>query len=199
MQLAKKLYDLLDTTPIPDEKHGHATRVRLALAALGAAAIASTIYGIGVGSIAWTQALQNILKLPLVVVLPLFFSWPVGALISKLMGGPVRSTDLLLSQAIAIFGASLTLAALAPIAALFYHTTASLGGFFAVGIGCAAAFVGLSLFYRSIRARGARRGAIVPTGVCAVVYGLATLQVIALASPILIEKTSFANGLPGLF
>ncbi len=190
----------LVTPSAPDtEIEGRATRIRLAILAMAAAAIGGAIFGVGVGSTELSLATANILKIPLVLLIPMAFSWPIGALVSKFMGTPIKGSELALSQSIGIFGTGLILAVLAPIVALFYHTTATLGGVVAmVAIGFAS-IVGLLMFFRAAHQRRSTKIGYLPAAVVTFFYCVSSIQVIALVSPILVESTRFSGGIPGLF
>ncbi len=192
--------DLLGPERLPQEEHGSASRWRLALGALLPAGAAAMVFGAAAGSVSLELALPNLLKLPVVVLAPLVFSWPVGALFGHLAPGELSGSSLLLSQTVGVLGAALTLAAAAPFVALFYGTAPSTGGLVVFVTALLAGLVGLGLYARSILMRRQRAGitGLVLAVVCLAFHGLATLQLIALTSPILPEVTRFSQGLPGL-
>ena len=106
-------------------------------------------------------------------------------------------SELLLSAAVANFTASMVLAVLAPLVALYYHSSDFLGGSVAVGACVLALLSGLAILLRTVHARTERLLSIRVGGPTMVLVGLqllAMLQFVSLASPILPEITVFDGG-----
>lgn len=190
---------LLNKGPVPSEAHGRATRYSIALRAMAAACVLSMGFALAVGSTSWQLAAANVLKLPLVLIVPVLCSWPLGTLLGKMCDDSCSSSNLLVSQGVGILGASLFLLATSPLVVLFYHTTSTLGAIAAMIAAMSAVCIGGWLFMRAIRQRQQGVRVLIPAILMMVLYGLALIQMISVLSPILPEYTPFAGGLPGLF
>lgn len=194
------VFESLSGEPTEVESRGSASRVMFIGVTLLAAAVFSAVFGVAVGSTVGTMALANIVKLPLVVVLSGLFALPTAVLGLRLLGSPIRATDLWQSQATATLATSLVLASTAPLVGLFYHTSAGLGGVLSVTVVFASIGLGLYVFVRALHARtrdGSSRG-LIPAVALVVLQMLAVVQLVGLASPILPEDTPFSRGLDGL-
>lgn len=179
------------------EDDGRARRVQLVIAALLLSLLFATIWGVAVGSHQPIRALTNAYKLPMIVLLSAVFAAPAGLLTWKLSGAQCRATDLLLGFTSGIFSGTLVLAVLAPIVALYYASSVWAGPLLAQGAIAFALLTGAIVFVRGVvkRMREGRRTVILPVVVLKVMQIATLLQLIALVSPILPERTQFDHGI----
>lgn len=200
MNWLRRVFDSLSGEPTDYERQGSASKLVLIATVLLTAAACSSVFGVAVGSTALGLALGNVLKVPIVVVLSGLFALPSAVLALRVLGSPVRATDLWLSQATATLAAALVLASSAPLIGLFYHSSEAFGGLAAVGTVFAAIAAGLYVFVRALRARtdGTKKRAFIPAVALVTLQLLAVVQLVGLASPILPEVTPFSNGADSL-
>ena len=194
----KNLFELAGGHKVQGEDDGPATRGRIILLAGLASILFAAIYGIAAGSTDVSLAMSNVYKMPMVVVLSALSALPAGLLTWKLIGAKHKASDLVMGVASAVFSGTLVLAVLAPLVALYYHTSGYLGGTLAMATGGLALFTGLVIMLRAVWVRVPKGTGLfsVATPV-AVIMGiqLATLlQFIYVASPILPEVTVFDGG-----
>lgn len=195
------IFELLDLVGgrWPLESLTGVQKVRMALRAGGAALGLAALYGVVVGSTDLQLALGNAWKIPGVLALSSLTALPAGLLAHRLTGGQRGSSSLFASTAAGNFAAALVLAALAPLVALYYHTSTMLGAPLAMGTGLLALAVGIGSGARlMLRVHDGRVQTLVPTGVLLAVQLLAMLQFLHLASPILPEATVFEAGIEGV-
>ncbi len=175
---------------------------QLALTAMFAALGLAALWGVAVGSGAPAVAAANLFKVPLVITMSALCALPGGLLAMRLSGAEYRASDLALAFATSLLGGSLVLGALAPIVAIYYHTSARFGvqlGILSVALALA---VGSFVLWRNVAARaptGWRRLQVaVPTIVMLALFAGALIQFVALASPIMVEPTAFDGGIDRL-
>ena len=202
MKIVGELLEIVNGDQTKAEAEGPARRLRLCLAALLGAALCGALYGLVVSSTDLGLAAANLYKVPMIIVLSAVSALPAGLLTLKLSRAPLRTSDLLLSAAAAQFTGALVLAAGAPLAGLFYHTSVRLGAPSSLLIAGLALGASVWILVRAAlnrRPHDARRRAVLfPALIFATVQILALLQLTALASPILPETTPFAAGAEGL-
>ena len=138
----------------------------------------------------------------MVVLLSALSAVPVGLLCNRLAGTRMRPGDLLLALAASVFAGTLVLAVLAPLVAVYYHTSTWAGPTLALGSASLAILVSVGLFIRASLSTesGARKltNVVLPC-VTVVLMELAVMvQLVALASPILPEETQFDGGIDQL-
>lgn len=201
----RHLFDLLEVAcgrPIPESARGRATRVRTVLAAVLASALLAAIWGAAAGASSLTLASANVFKVPLVLLLSAVSAVPAGLLAWKLSGADCRATDLLISFASGLFCGSLALAVLSPLVALYYHSTTWAGPVLGIGSVFVALATGAIVFVRAalknINPDARRRLVLFPIAALLLVNFSTLPQYIALASPILPERTIFADGVESL-
>ncbi|MCB9741048.1 MAG: hypothetical protein H6741_17255 [Alphaproteobacteria bacterium] len=197
----RALINLIGGQVLPEEEDGPATRLRLAVTATLASAFFAALYGLAAGSTDLSLALSNVYKMPMVIVLSALCAVPAGLLTWKLLGGRGHASSLLMSQAAGTMTGTLVLAALAPIVALYYHTSGYLGGTLALATGGLALAVGLAVHVRALAKRtpsGSGLAARGPAVVMMVVQMAAMIQFIHVASPILPELTVFDGGMDAI-
>jgi hypothetical protein len=161
------------------------------------ALIMAAMWGAMTGTDSVAHAARNLVAVPLVLLLSALCAIPAGVLGLKLSGADYRARDLLLSFASALFGGTLVMAALAPLAAIYYHTSFEIGNHLAFLSVVVAILVGALLFFRGALSRAEksirRRFVVFPSVVIIAIQLAALLQFIALASPIL-PGGSFLDG-----
>lgn len=184
----------------PDPEASSSRTLQLAAAALLMALGFGALWGLAAGSSSWAQATANVWKVPMVVLFSALAAIPGGLLSWKLAGAPGRPADLLAQFAASIFAGTLVMAVLAPLVALYYHSSSFAGPMLALGSTCVALMVAVSVFvrgaFRSVDA--GRQALILPVFVFVALHLGSMLQLIALASPILPEVTVFDAGVDGL-
>jgi len=190
------LLDFVCGKPLPSEDDGRARRLQLAIAALGAAVLLSTLWGVAAGSRFAHLAIANAYKVPVMVVVSAVTAVPAGLLAWKLLGAAGRATELLLAFASSVLAGALVLGVTAPIVALYYHSSSWAGPFIGQGSVILALVVGLAVFVRRVwRMAPQRRRSFLAMFVLPVVQGATLLQLIALHRPILPERTMFDRGI----
>lgn len=199
MKAFLELFDLAAGKALSREEEGTAHRMQLVLRATLATVVFGAIYGIAAGSTDLGLAFQNVYKIPMVVLLSSACALPAGLLTWKLTGAPNRATDLLLGVASANFSATLVLAALAPIVALYYVTSDTFGVVLALMVTALAVVVGMGNLVRAVmnrRPEGKNHlSVLLPLGVLGFAQLAALVQFIFIASPILPERTPFDGGI----
>jgi hypothetical protein len=197
------LFDLLGAGQAKAERLGEAHALQLAMRAFAASLVLVAIYGAAAGCTDPMLVWQNPLKLPMVLVLALLCSLPLGALAWKLAGTGSRLVDLLVSVATGVFTSTVVLACGAPLIALYYLTTEHVGGVLVTMFLVGAILLGVANGVRAglvRRAEGVRVLAIlVPHAVTTMALMLALLQLIFLASPIIPESTVWDGGVEQLY
>jgi hypothetical protein len=202
---ASTLHALLDLARGEDLDAGNsgpARRVQLcivgALASLGLAAV----FGIAVGSTDVMLAAGNVLKVPMVLLLSVLSSLPAALVAQKLLTLPGTGRSVVESVAAGKFASGLVLFVLAPLVAIYYHTSAWAGPMLGIASVVAALAVGHLVFLRALMNRrpqaSSRRSAAVPAVVFIVLQSLTLVQFISLASPMFPESTKFNGGIDTL-
>jgi hypothetical protein len=193
------LLDIACGRPIPAEDAGRSRRLQLVVIALFASLLFAAAWGLAIGSRTATLAIANVYKVPMVVLLSSAFAAPAGILAWRLSGAQVRGTDLALGFAGGMFGGTLVLAVLAPLVALYYHSSAWAGPVLGMGSAVVALVTGTIMFVRGVVRRlapGARRAAVLlPVSVTLAMQLATMLQLGALAAPIFPERTPLSGGI----
>ncbi len=196
------LLDIACGRPIRAEDAGRARRMQLVVFALLFSLLFAGAWGFVVGSRSAGLAIANLYKVPMVVLLSCAFAAPAGVLAWRLSGAAVRGSDLALGFAGSVFGGTLVLAVLAPIVALYYHSSAWAGPVLGIGSAMVALLTGLVMFVRGVVRRlepNAKKSAVLLPVAVTLAMQLATLlQLASLASPILPERTVFSGGIDHL-
>jgi len=196
------LIDIACGRPIPVEDGGRSRRLQLVVFALLASLVFAAAWGVAVGSRSAGLALTNVYKVPAVVLLSCAFAAPAGLLAWRLSGARVRGSDLALGFAGGVFGGTLVLAVLAPLVALYYHSSAWAGPVLGIGSAALALVTGTVMFVRGVVRRlepgTSRRGVVLPVAVTLGMQLLTLLQLAALSAPILPERTVFSGGIDRL-
>lgn len=196
------IFNLACGQHLPEQEDCRARRLQLTVMALLGAMVLSGLWGMAAGSSSLSQALANVLKVPMVVLISSLVALPAGLLTWKLSGARMRGTDLVVSLAAGVFCGTAVMAVMAPVVALYYHSSAWAGPFLGMGSVWTAIAVGAVIFVRNALHRasaGARkRDVFFPVAVTAVMHLAVMMQLVALAAPILPELTVFDGGIDQL-
>ena len=193
------LLDLICGKPLPAEDSGRSRRLGIAVSALLTSLVFAALWGVAAGSRLPALALANLYKVPMVVLLSAVGALPAGLLTWKLAGAPGRASDLLIAFVSGTFAGTLVLAVLSPLVALYYHSSLWAGPMLGQGSALLALLVAAVVFARSIFSGAKREGSrallAFPVAVLSLVQVAMLVQLIALASPILPERTIFSHGI----
>lgn len=193
------LLDIACGRPIPGADGGRARRIELMIVALLASLVFAAAWGAAAGSRNAILATANLYKVPMVVLLSCVFAAPAGLLAWRLSGTAIRGTDLALGFVGSVFGGTLVLAVLAPLVALYYHSSAWAGPMLGVGSAFVALATGTIMFFRGVFRRlpaGAPKlAAFVPALVILGMQLATLLQLASVVAPIFPERTPFSGGI----
>jgi hypothetical protein len=196
------ILDIACGRPIPDQDSGRSRRLQLVVLALLASLLFAAAWGLAAGSRTTSLALANLYKVPMVVLLSSAFAAPAGLLAWRLSGSAVRGTDLALSFTSGVFGGTLVLAVLAPLVALYYHSSSWAGPVLGFGSELLAVATGTVMFVRGTLRRapaGASRvPVLLPIVVTLAMQVLTLVQLAAVAAPIFPERTPLSGGIDHL-
>jgi hypothetical protein len=175
----------------------------LAVLAIVAALALASLWGIAAGSASPALAVANAYKVPMVILLSALTALPAGLVALRLTNARLTAIELASSFALAIFGGTLVLATLAPLVAIYYHTSSKAGVPIAMGSVFVALGTATLLFGRAVKRRvlentgsevAGRGGSLIAVAVLVTLFVAALLQYVALASPIIGEVTRFDGG-----
>lgn len=196
------LLDLACGKPLPAEDSARSRRLSIAVSALLTSLVFAALWGVAAGSRLPTLALANVYKVPMVVLISAVGALPAGLLTWKLVGAPGRASDLLIAFVGGTFAGTLVLAVLSPLVALYYHSSLWAGPMLGQGSAILALFVAAIVFVRSMfggpKREGSRALLTFPVAVLSIVQVAMLVQLVALASPILPERTIFSHGIDHL-
>jgi hypothetical protein len=188
------LIDIACGRAIPPEDDGRSRRLQLVVFALLASLVFAATWGLAAGSRSAGLAIANLYKVPMVVLLSCAFAAPAGLLAWRISGTRVRGSDLALGFAGGVFGGTLVLAVLAPLVALYYHSSAWAGPLLGIGSAGLALLTGTVMFVRGVVRRLApgtkKRTVLFPVAVT-----VAMQLLTALASPVFPERTVLSGGI----
>lgn len=198
MSFFATLLDLVCGKPLADADAGRARRMQIVVSALLTSVVFAAIWGVAAGSRLPALAIANLYKVPMVVLISAVSALPAGLLTWKLAGAPGRASDLMLGFTGGTFAATLVLAVLSPLVALYYHSSLWAGPVLGQGSAILALLVGGAVFARSVlghRREGVSRPTLaLPVAVLAVVQVAMLAQLVAIAAPILPERTIWSHG-----
>ena len=193
------LLDIACGRPIPAADDGRSRRLQLMVFALLASLVFAAAWGLAAGSRSTELAFANLYKVPMVILLSSAFAAPAGLLAWRLSGTRLRGSDLALGFVGGVFGGTLVLAVLAPLVALYYHSSAWAGPVLGIGSAGLALLSGTVMFVRGVVRRlepgTKKRTVFLPVAVTLAMQLLTLLQLAALASPIFPERTAFSGGI----
>lgn len=181
-----------------------AAQLALTISAIVAALVLSALWGVAAGSSSAALAVANAYKVPMVILLSAIAALPAGLVALRLTNGRLAARDLVSAFATSMFGGTLVLATLAPLVAVYYHTSSKAGVPLALG----SVFVSLAtatlLFGRAVKRKVAgepgRTASLVPVVILVGLFSAALMQFVALASPIIGDVgTRFDGGFDAVF
>jgi hypothetical protein len=161
--------------------------------------VVAAVWGLAAGAGSPALALANLYKVPMVITLSTLIALPAILTTRHLL--ELRATPLEVIGAItkSLFRAGLVLLSFAPLVAVYAYTSQWFSPLLAQISGGLAILCGaLSLHSQLAKLEGSRARLLVLTAVSAVVLGLALLQLIAIATPILSVPTVFGAGIDGV-
>jgi len=181
----------------------------LAITAVVAALALSSLWGIAAGSSSAALSLANAYKVPMVILLSALTALPGGVVALRLTNAKLTASELSSAFAHAIFAGTLVLATLAPLVAIYYHTSSKAG----VPIAMGSVFVALATatlgFGRTVArrvlentgsVRSGRGASLLSVAVLVTLFVAALLQYVAVASPIIGDVgTRFDGGFDTVF
>jgi hypothetical protein len=181
-----------------------AQETMLAILAVGASLVLSAIWGVAAGSSSAALAVANAYKVPMVILLSAVTALPAGLVALRLTNAKLPAAELASAFASAIFGGTLVLATLAPLVAIYYHTSSKAGVPLALGSVFVALATATLLFARAVGRRVGREGegrtaSLIAVAVLVAVFVAALLQYVAVAAPIIGEVTRFDGGFDTMF
>ena len=205
MTIFRTILDLATGRTLPDQEVVPARRWQVIFAAaLGAIALGG-LWGLAAGSSSIALALSNVYKVPMVVLFSMTCAIPAGLLAWKLCATTApkhESLDILQAFVVGVFTATLVLAVLSPLLALYYHSSVWAGPMIGLGSTGTAIIVGMIVFIRAtmnrIAAKNRKKELLFPVGVFVFMLLATCVQFVALASPILPEKTVFDRGIDAM-
>ena len=166
---------------------------------LGAVGLAA-IWGVAANSSA-PHALLNVLKVPMLVVVSGAASLPITALAWKLTAGRnAKVTSLLVAYSAAVFSGTLVLALLAPIVALYQHSSSFAGPWVAIASAVVGFVAAACVFVRVLRKLGTADGAgrNLAVGLLLIIQLLTLSQLASVLPPVFGQRTAFGRGIDGL-
>lgn len=190
------LADSPDTASLPTRTE----KLMLATTGLLGAVGLAAIWGVAANSSA-PHALSNALKVPMLVVVSGAASLPITALAWKLTAGRnAKVTSLLVAYSAAVFAGTLVLALLAPIVALYQHSSTFAGPWVAIGSAVAGFVAAACVFVRVLRKLGTGGGAgrNLAVGLLLVIQLLTLSQLASVLPPVFGQRTAFGRGIDGL-
>jgi len=185
-----------------------AQETMLAVLALVSALALSSLWGIAAGSASPALAIANAYKVPMIILLSALTALPAGLVALRLTNAKLPGHELASAFALAIFGGTLVLATLAPLVAIYYHTSSKAGvpiamGSVFVALGTATLLFGRAVGRRVLEKTGSatsgRTASLLAVIVLVTLFIAALLQYVALASPIIGEVTRFDGGFDTMF
>jgi hypothetical protein len=180
-------------------------QMMLTLSALFTGLVLSAMWGLAAGSSSAALATANLYKVPMVILLSALTALPAGVVALKLANAKLAAADLVNAFATSIFGGTLVLATLAPLVAIYYHTSARAGVPLALGSVFVALATATLLFARAVKRKLAAAGepkraaSLVPVVILVALFSAALMQYVALASPIISAETAFDGGFDTVF
>jgi hypothetical protein len=200
METTFRLSELMSVTcggAIPQTR---ARETMLAVIALVAGLGLAAVWGLAAGSASPALALADAYKVPMVILLSALTALPAGLVTLRLTNGKLGGAQLASAFATSIFGGTLVLATLAPLVAIYYHTSVVAGVPLALGSVFVALATASLLFARNVGQRlrypDGRAGSRLAVFVLVAIFLAALLQFVALASPII---GTHGTGLEGGF
>ena len=203
MESTVRLSQLMSMT-VGERPATRAQETMLTVLAIVSALVLSAVWGLAAGSSSPELAFADAYKVPMVILLSAVTALPAGLVALRLTSAKLGGAELASAFASSIFGGTLVLATLAPLVAIYYHTSAKAGVPLAMGSVFVALATASMLFARAVARRmdglQGRGGSRLAVFVLVVIFLAALLQFVALASPIIgVHGTALENGIDGAF
>jgi hypothetical protein len=180
-----------------------ANQLVLTISAIVCALLLSSIWGIAAGSASSSLAIANSYKVPMVIFLSALTALPAGLVALRLANARLGAMDLVTAFATSIFSGTLVLATLAPLVAIYYHTSSRAGVPLALGSVFVALGTATLLFARAVKRKlgdEQRVASLIPVIILVALFSAALMQFVALASPIIgTAGTVFDGGFDAVF
>lgn len=186
-----------------DPPSSHAQHTMLSVLAILTTLALASLWGVAAGSASAVLSIANAYKVPLVILLSALSALPAGIVALRFTGAGLAARELASAFATSIFGGTLVLATLAPLVAVYYHTSSKAGVPLALGSVFVALATGSLLFGRAVARRVSGRpgrfASLVSVAILVILFLAALLQFVALASPIIGEVTPWNGGFDTVF
>ena len=159
----------------------------------------AAVWGLAAGAGSPALALANLYKVPMVITLSTLVALPAILTTRHLLDLACTQLEIIAALTKSLFRASLVLLSFAPLVAVYAYTSQWFSPLLAQVSGGLAILCGaLTLHSQLNKLEGSRLHLLVLTAVSAVALGLALLQLIAIATPILTVPTVFGAGIDGV-
>lgn len=183
-----------------------AERIQLTLLALAAALLCGAIWGLGAGSSAFSLALANTWKVPLVLLMSVATALPAAVLAFKIFGAKASPSEVTLPIATGVFAGCAMLATLSPLVGIFYLTSTHVGPAVAMGTVGLGLLIAIFVMARNTMRIGAKRGEskstiwvrMIPVAIFCVLQLGTLMQCVHLTNGMLPEQTFFDDGIDGM-
>lgn len=198
-----RLLELVSPREATSESRALTRNERLLFAALAflAALGLGAIWGVAAGSHDGHLALDNIGKVPVLLVGSSLVSLPVGLLVFRLTATRGRATDMMVAHALGAFTGCLSLALLSPIVALYQYSSSFAGVPVAIASAALGVIVAVLVLIRVLRKLSpeiAVRAYGVPVGLVLVMQLAALAQLASITTPVFPTRTPLGRGVDGL-
>jgi hypothetical protein len=201
MEASIGLSELMTVVCGGERPSSRARETMFAVLALASGLVLAAMWGLAAGSSSLDLALADLYKVPMVILLSAITALPAGLVALRLTNAKLRGSELAGAFATSIFGGTLVLATLAPLVAIYYHTSAKAGVPLALGSVFVALATASLLFARAVSRRIAgqpRAASLLAVVILVVLFLAALLQFVALASPIIgVHGTALESGFDG--
>lgn len=198
MEATNRLSALMAMTCGGERPGSRAQETMLSILAIAAALVLASIWGLAAGSSSPGLATADAIKVPMVVLLSAITALPAGLVTLRLTGARLPASDLAGAFATSIFGGTLVLATLAPLVAIYHHTSSRVGVPLALGSVFVALATASLLFGRAVARRvgsgPGRASSLLAVTVLVALFLAALVQFVAMASPIIGQGTVFDGG-----
>lgn len=197
---AARLSKLMTLTCGGERPASRAEESVLSILAIAAALVLASLWGVAAGSESAPLMIANAVKVPMVVLLSALTALPGGIVALRLLNARLGGAELAGAFATSIFGGTLVLATLAPLVAIYYHTSSKAGMPLALGSVFVALATASLLFARAVAKRVSEKKSLFAVGVLVAMFLAALLQFVALAAPIIgTHGTEFDGGFDRVF
>jgi hypothetical protein len=195
-----QISNLMDATcGVTSETPTRSKAIMVTIGALIAGLGLSSLWGLAAGSVSAQLALANAYKVPMVILLSAMTALPAGLVALRLTNARLPAHELVTAFATSIFGGTLVLATLAPLVAIYYHTSSKAGVPLALGSVFAALATSTLLFGRAVVRKVRGLASLISVAVLVAIFLSALLQFVAMASPIISATTPFDGGFDTVF